>query len=71
VTDFGDEGLQVFDSSGKFLSSFGSSGRDDGRLRSPRGVAVAPSGNIYVVERNNSRIQVLAPVVTTVFSDSQ
>jgi DNA-binding beta-propeller fold protein YncE len=39
--------------------SIGSEGSGNGQLRSPDGVAVAPSGNVYVVDSGNSRIEEL------------
>ncbi len=46
-----------FSSSSGFLLKFGSSGSGDGAFNSPRAVAVDSSGNIYVADRLNHRIQ--------------
>lgn len=35
----------------------GTTGQGDGQFRSPRGIAVAPDGSIYVADTNNNRIQ--------------
>ena len=43
------------------LQSWGSEGSGDGQFTTPRGVAVAPNGNIYVADSFNHRIQVLDP----------
>jgi DNA-binding beta-propeller fold protein YncE len=48
----------VFDSEGKFLTKWGTQGWDDGQFNSPTGIAVDNSGQVYVADRSNHRIQV-------------
>jgi DNA-binding beta-propeller fold protein YncE len=36
--------------------SWGSTGSDDGQLRSPQGIAIDSSGNVYVADQGNARI---------------
>jgi DNA-binding beta-propeller fold protein YncE len=51
-------GLAQPTSSGpSFVTEWGSYGRGDGQFRQPSGVASDASGNIYVADRNNHRIQ--------------
>ena len=57
VADSGNNRIQKFDSSGTYLSKFGSSGTGDGQFSTPRDVTVDSSGNIYVLDKNNKRIQ--------------
>ena len=50
--------IQKFDSSGNFLTKWGSVGTGDGQFGSyPRGVAVESSNNVYVSDPGNYRIQ--------------
>lgn len=39
-----------------FVSSFGSSGYEDGQMATPQGIALDQSGNIYVAELNSKRV---------------
>ena len=50
--------LQVFDSQGEFLFSFGSNGEGNGQFNAPTGVAVDAQDNIIVADWGNSRIQI-------------
>jgi DNA-binding beta-propeller fold protein YncE len=61
VADSMNNMIQKFNSSGTFVSQWGSSygnpGSGNGQLNYPVGVAVDGSGNVYVVDKNNYRIQ--------------
>jgi DNA-binding beta-propeller fold protein YncE len=51
--------VQVFDSQGNLLRSFGSFGTGDGQLNGPMGAAVdTTTGNVVVADTFNGRIQV-------------
>ncbi len=50
--------MQIFDSSGDFLFSFGSNGEGNGQFNAPTGVAVDDQDNILVADWGNSRIQI-------------
>jgi tripartite motif-containing protein 71 len=55
VSDFGNNRVQKFTSSGWFLLKWGSLGSGDGQFSGATGVAVG--GSVYVVDRNNNRVQ--------------
>lgn len=71
VVDFNNHRVQKFDSSGSFVwwlgydgstvgthtSGAGAQGSAEGRFDNPTGVAIDSSGNIYVVDADNNRIQ--------------
>jgi DNA-binding beta-propeller fold protein YncE len=45
----------------QFVKKWGSVGSADGQFFFPDGLAIDLSGNVYVVDRGNNRIQVFAP----------
>ena len=54
----GNNRIQKFDSSGTFITKWGSIGTGDGQFHSPsRGVATDSAGNVYVADAGNNRIQ--------------
>lgn len=57
VADTSNHRIQKFDSSGSFLTAFGTSGSGDGQFSFPRAVAVDDS-KIYVADTGNNRVQV-------------
>jgi streptogramin lyase len=57
VTDFNNHRIQKFDSSGTYLTQWGSYGTGNGQFKYPTGVAIDGSGNVYVAEYTNNRIQ--------------
>jgi hypothetical protein len=42
----------------RFSNTWGSSGTSNGQFDAPSGAALGPNGNVYVVDRNNHRVQV-------------
>ena len=53
--------IQVFDTDGNFTTSIGTSGTGNGQLSKPEHVNIDSSGNVYVVDRGNQRMQVFSP----------
>jgi tripartite motif-containing protein 71 len=49
--------VQKFDSSGNYITQFGSSGSANGQFNAPFGIAVDASDNIWVADNNNNRVQ--------------
>ena len=47
----------TFASAATYVTQWGSAGTGDGQLSGPRGVAVDATGNVYVAESGNNRIQ--------------
>lgn len=63
VADTGNNRIEIFDSSGAFLETFGTFGNGPGEFATPAHVAVDASGNIFVTDANNFRIQVFGQTV--------
>ena len=64
VADIHNQRVQVFDSSGAYLTTVGGEwGTNIGQLREPAAVDVDAQGNVYVAENRNHRIQKFAPGV--------
>ena len=49
--------LSSSDQTYHFVKKWGSSGIGDGQFERPRGIAIDSSGNVYVADSNNNRIQ--------------
>ena len=60
VADCHNHRVQVFDSNGTFLRSFGHEGEDAGEFNFPVGIAINKDRNIFVAESENNRIQIFS-----------
>jgi sugar lactone lactonase YvrE len=61
VADYGNERIQVFNSSGVYQSTIGTTGSEgtsNTQFDDPIGVAVGPTGTVYVADTGNDRIQI-------------
>ncbi len=56
VADSGNGRIEAFDMEGNFVASYGSTGGGTGKFRSPKGVAVDPSGDVWVADYGNNRL---------------
>ncbi len=67
VADTNNSRIQVFDSTGKFSSKWGSAGSEPGQFRFAVGVDTDSRGNVYVTETHpNNRIQVFGEPAPTI-----
>ena len=57
--------VDEFNRAGTLVGSFGTKGTGSGQFESPTGLAVNASGDIYVVDHGNSRIQEWTPTYST------
>ncbi|MCL4458965.1 MAG: TIGR03663 family protein [Chloroflexi bacterium] len=57
VTDTGNNRIQKFDNTGKYLTQYGTQGTDDGQFNEPVGIAIDAGGNILIADTWNRRIQ--------------
>ena len=60
VADEWNHRLQVFDSNGTFLRSFGRGSKNAGERNFPDGLAIDSDGNIFVADRNNHGVQIFS-----------
>lgn len=54
----GNNRVVKFDSDGRFLKAWGSTGSEDGEFRDPHALAMDSQGRLFVGDRGNSRIQI-------------
>ncbi len=58
VSDTVNNRIQALDSNGNFITQWGGSGAEAGKLNKPDGIQLDSEKLIYVADRNNHRIQV-------------
>ena len=61
VVDYGNNRVEEFNSSGAYVSQFGSTGSGDGQFIKPDVIAIDANGNFYVSDSGNSRIEKFSP----------
>ena len=58
VCDAGNNRVQVFEMSGKFVTKFGSEGSERGEFDCPGCIASLSDGRIVVSDKDNHRVQI-------------
>ena len=58
ITEWHNDCVSLFCTSGEFVHSFGKKGSSKGELNSPYGIAIDKDGFVFVCDTGNSRIQV-------------
>jgi RHS repeat-associated protein len=66
VSDFGDNRVEEFSSSGSYLGQFGTKGIGNAQFTAPQGIAITSAGTLYVVDNGNDRVKEWKPVGTPV-----
>jgi DNA-binding beta-propeller fold protein YncE len=61
VVDGVNSRIKIFNSEGKFISSFGEKGSEKGRFMYPLGIDTDNSGKVYVADSGNHRVQIFDP----------
>jgi sugar lactone lactonase YvrE len=64
VADRGNHRIQVFSSTGTFITAWGDSGAGNGQFDAPQDVAIDANGDVYVADDDNHRIQVFTSTGT-------
>lgn len=57
VSDWGNNRIHKFDRDGRFISTFGVSGKGNGQFKYPGPLATDRAGNLYVLDAGNGRVQ--------------
>ena len=58
VCDTGNYRVQLFELSGKFVTTFGTQGREEGKFIRPGAIAVLSDGRVVATDTFNCRIQI-------------
>ena len=61
---YGNSRVAVFSYTGQYLREFGEAGSGPGQFRVPHGLAIDKRGDVYVADRENSRVQVFTAAGT-------
>ena len=60
VTEYGNNRVSIFDKYSVYMHSFGSKGSGQCHFSHPQGIAISPTGDIYICDGGNKRIQVFS-----------
>jgi streptogramin lyase len=64
VADAGNNRLQELSAAGAYIATVGTKGTGNGQFEEPWGVAINTSGDMYVADVQNSRVQQWVPAIT-------
>jgi DNA-binding beta-propeller fold protein YncE len=62
--------IQVFNCTGDLLTEWGGEGSGDGQFQGPYGIAVDPTGDAYVLDLGNERVQIFGSLLRSVYTIS-
>jgi DNA-binding beta-propeller fold protein YncE len=65
VSDTATHQIKIWTKQGVFLKAYGGFGTALGKFEGPYGMAFAPNGNLYVMEQQNDRIQILSVTLSS------
>jgi tripartite motif-containing protein 71 len=60
ISDTATHNIKIWTKQGQFVEAYGGFGTALGKFKGPYGMAFAPDGNLYVMEQQNDRIQILS-----------
>ena len=58
VSDYANDQIEKFSSTGDFMGKWGGTGSGDGQFVGPAGIATDAAGHVYVVDNGNSRVEI-------------
>jgi DNA-binding beta-propeller fold protein YncE len=64
VSDTATHQIKIWTKQGQFIEAYGGHGTALGKFEGPYGMDFAPDGNLYVMEQQNDRIQILSVAVS-------
>jgi 6-phosphogluconolactonase (cycloisomerase 2 family) len=70
VSDSGNKRIEIFDQKGNYINEWGIDGTSDGEFERPVSIAFGNSGQVYVVDKDRSDIQVFGTSFTNPASTS-
>ena len=60
VANTWNQSVLIFDRSGNYAHCFGQYGSGTGQFKYPNGIAIGPTGSVYITDQDNHRIQVFS-----------
>ncbi|HTA12548.1 MAG TPA: SMP-30/gluconolactonase/LRE family protein, partial [Solirubrobacteraceae bacterium] len=64
VVDEGNDRVEAFSAAGEYKDQFAEKGAGNGQLKGPEGIALNSSGDVYVADSANGRIEQWVPTIT-------